>query len=107
MDRKALFGKRIRELRKMRRLSQEALAERSGISTQYVSNIERGTEHPTLDLLFSLSDALKVDLAEMCDYENVETMDRKALQAKLNKVVRAAEPDHLKTALKLLKAVLR
>ncbi len=91
----------------MRRLSQETLAERAGISAQYVSNIERGTENPTLDLLFSLTDALKVGLAEMCDYEDVEKMDLKTLQARLSKVLKAAEPEGLKTALKVLKAVVR
>ncbi len=91
----------------MKGFSQEVLAERAGISAQYVSNIERGTENPTLDLLFSLTDALKVGLAEMCDYADVENMDRKTLQVTLNKVIRAAEPEHLKTALKVLKAVLR
>jgi transcriptional regulator with XRE-family HTH domain len=61
MDRKELLGRRIQELRKARKLSQEAVAERAGISTQYVSNIERGKENPTLDMLFTLADTLRAD----------------------------------------------
>ena len=107
MDRKALFGKRIQEIRKARELSQEEVAERVGISAQYVSNIERGKENPTLDMLFSLADALKVGLADLCDYESVEKMDRRRIQSVLREVFRTAEPEQLKTAVKVLKAVLR
>src|SRR5262245_50581659 len=106
MDRKALFGKRIQEIRKARRLSQEALAERVGISPQYVSNIERGKENPTLDMLFSLADGLKVGLAELCDYETVEKMDRRRIQSTLRQIFSTAKPEELKTAIKVLRAVL-
>jgi transcriptional regulator with XRE-family HTH domain len=72
MDKKQLLGKRIAEIRKRERLSQEKLAERAGISAQYVSNIERGKENPTLDLLLGLADALKISLGEMCDFEDMD-----------------------------------
>ena len=83
------------------------LAERAGISTQYLSNIERGKENPTLDMLFTLADALKVELADLCDYEPVETMDRRRIQGALREFLRTAQPEQLKTAVKVLKAVLR
>lgn len=44
-------------------LSMERLAEMAGISTSMVSLIERDLRNPTLDTLFRMSDALKVDLA--------------------------------------------
>ena len=106
MDRKALLGKRIQELRKGRIHSQEKLAERAGISTQYLSNIERGKENPTLDMLFTLADALKVGLAEMCDYEPVGNMDRKKLQRAVRELITNTDPERLKTTLKVLRALL-
>jgi transcriptional regulator with XRE-family HTH domain len=107
MDRKVLFGKRIQELRKALKLSQEELAEKAGISSQYVSNIERGKENPTLDMLFILADALKVALCEMCDYEPVGTMDRKAIESLLRELLKTADPERLRTAVGILKVVLR
>jgi transcriptional regulator with XRE-family HTH domain len=107
MDRKVLLGKRIQELRKSRKFSQEELAEKAGISSQYVSNIERGKENPTLDMLFTLTDALKVTLSEMCDYEPVGNMDRKSVENLLRELLRTADIGRLKTAAKVLKAVLR
>lgn len=107
MDRKSLLGKRIKQIRTIRRLSQEGLAEKAGISTQYISNIERGKENPTLDLLFALGDALKVRLAELCDYEGIEKVDRRKLASTIRELIQAAEPERLNTAIKVLKAVLR
>jgi transcriptional regulator with XRE-family HTH domain len=84
-------------------LSQEKLAERAGISAQYVSNIERGTENPTLDLLLRLAEALKVSLGEMCDVESVEEMDQRKLRSTVSEMVRRADPERLKLALRMLK----
>jgi transcriptional regulator with XRE-family HTH domain len=106
MDRKRQLGLRIKVLRKARKLSQEELAERAGISTQYVSQIERGKENPTLDLLFKLSDGLKVSLSDLCDFETEGINQRQAGEA-IRELVRSADQEKLRTALKTLKAVLR
>jgi len=73
-------------------LSQEKLAERAGISAQYVSNIERGTENPTLDLLLRLAEALKVSLGEMCEFESVEEMDRRKLRSAVSEMLKKTDP---------------
>ena len=104
MDKKSLLGARIKQIRKSRRLSQEVLAERAGISAQYVSNIERGRENPTLDLLFRLADALKVSLADMCDYESME--DRRKVRAAIQQMLRTGDAERLRVAFKVLKDVL-
>jgi transcriptional regulator with XRE-family HTH domain len=52
-----LIGIRIKRLRQERRLFQEALVERVGISPKYVG-IERGKENHTLDVLIELADTL-------------------------------------------------
>lgn len=105
MDKKKLLGKRIREIRKRQALSQEKLAERAGISAQYVSNIERGVENPTLDLLLRLGEALKVSLGEMCEFESVEEMDQRKLRSAVREMLRKADPERLRLALKVLKSL--
>ena len=105
MDKKKLLGKRIREIRKTRGLSQEKLAERAGISAQYVRNIERGVENPTLDLLLRLAEALKVSLGEMCEFESVEEMDQRKVQSAVSEMVRKMDPERLRLALKVLKSL--
>lgn len=105
MDKKRLLGKRIREIRKRQRLSQEKLAERAGISAQYVSNIERGKENPTLDLLLGLAEALRVSLGQMCEFETVEEMDQKKIRGAVGEMLRKADAERLKVALKVLRAL--
>ena len=105
MDEKRLLGKRISEIRKRQRLSQERLAERAGISAQYVSNIERGKENPTLDLLLRLTEALKVSLGQMCDFETVEDMNQRKMRSSIGTILQNADPDRLRLALKLLRSL--
>jgi transcriptional regulator with XRE-family HTH domain len=52
-------------LRHHRRLSQEGLAERSGLSYKFIGEIERGVANPTVVTLARLAAALDVDVAEL------------------------------------------
>ena len=55
-----VFGLVLRDLRKERGLSQEALALDAGIQRNYVSLIERGINQPTITTIFKLAIALQV-----------------------------------------------
>jgi transcriptional regulator with XRE-family HTH domain len=60
-----LFGRRLRELRKARGLTQEALAELAELSGNYISDLELGLKVPSLTILVCLSQALDVDVPEL------------------------------------------
>ena len=62
------FGQRIRALRKERGLSQEELAELSGLDRTYISGIERGLRNVALRNIEALAQALGVSMAEL--FEN-------------------------------------
>ena len=55
-----VFGKRVREARKKRRLSQEEMAEMLNISTNHYGHIEQGTRGCSIDLLLEMTDILLV-----------------------------------------------
>lgn len=59
MDGKAV-GRRIKEAREKRHLTQEELAARIDISPTHVSVIERGTKIPRLDTFVAIDNALEV-----------------------------------------------
>lgn len=59
MDGKAV-GRRIKEAREKRHLTQEELAARIDISPTHVSVIERGTKIPRLDTFVAIANALEV-----------------------------------------------
>ena len=69
-NRKNLFGRRIKELRKTKNLTQEKLSEKMDISTTYLSGTERGTENPTFDMLMKYSDALDIEMSELLDFQH-------------------------------------
>jgi len=60
-----LFGKRVRELRKKRKLSQERLAEEAGLDRSFMSGIERGVENPTLYTIQAIADGLGVSVGQL------------------------------------------
>jgi len=59
------FGLVLRDCRKKAGLSQEALADSASVDRTYVSLLERGLRQPTLETLFSLSQALGVSAATL------------------------------------------
>jgi transcriptional regulator with XRE-family HTH domain len=54
------FGVRLRAIRKAKKLSQAAVAQRSGLSREYVNRIEAGRYDPPLSTITALAKALKV-----------------------------------------------
>ena len=60
-----LFGERVRSLRHLSGLSQEALADCCGLDRTYVGGIERGERNPSLRNISRLALALGVTLAEL------------------------------------------
>lgn len=54
------FEERLRAARESRRLSQGALAERTGLQPSAVSHFETGTRKPSFENLRRLADALRV-----------------------------------------------
>lgn len=62
-------GKFLQELRKEKGLSQEQLAERTGVARRTVSRWETGRNMPDLDILIELSDLYEVDLREILSGE--------------------------------------
>ena len=53
-----MVGKRVRQLRLQRCLTQEQLAERAGISTSFLGHIERGSRKLSLDSFCRIARAL-------------------------------------------------
>ena len=65
---KNLLGLRIKELRKQKGMSQEFLAEESGLSLRTIQRIENGETNPTGESLKRLSNALNVNPDELIDW---------------------------------------
>ena len=65
MDKKViidLLAENIRLQRLKNRLTQDKLAELSGISTKYINSIEAGKVNPSIVVVINICNALKMDL---------------------------------------------
>lgn len=60
-----VFGKRVRELRKERELSQIELAAKVGIDRSYMGFLERGERNPSLEVITKIAEALSVTPDEL------------------------------------------
>jgi transcriptional regulator with XRE-family HTH domain len=59
------LGRRIAELRASRHLTQEAFAERLGVTSRYVQRIESGSQNVSVQVLAAFANGLGVKLAEL------------------------------------------
>lgn len=59
------FGNKVRQLRKMRKLSQQELAEKAGMDFTSISEIESGLRNPYLKTIYKIASALKIEVREL------------------------------------------
>ena len=59
------FGKAIRQRRRELDLSQEELAERSGLHRNYISGIENGERNPSLKNIAKLVAGLEISVSDL------------------------------------------
>lgn len=62
IDKSVFIGQRIREMRKAQSLTLQQLADRSGLSTAHLSQLERDQANPSITALASIAQGLKVNL---------------------------------------------
>lgn len=80
-DLKAI-GQRIRLQRKLKYLTQEALAEKADISTSFVGHLERGEKTPSIETIIKIGESLDMDMNYLlygkmkCDRENCPIYER-------------------------------
>ena len=73
---KELLGTRIREVRKLRGLSQEKLAEKVGVDPKQISRIEGGKSAPSLDTLEAIAKHLQVEMKDLFDFRRLVTEEK-------------------------------
>lgn len=101
-----LFGLRLKELRTVRKLSQEQLAAKADISSKYTSRIEMGQHFPSIYTIKKLADALHVELKDLFEFAH-EVRNSMELKEIISKLLKEADDEKLKLLVKILRAVVR
>lgn len=102
MDNKKLLGKRIKELRKRKDLSQEKLAELAKIEPTSLSNIENGRNYPSFATLESIINALEVSFIDIFKFQ--QHNDPKNLLNEIQSILNS-NPDKIQDFYKIVKAL--
>ena len=66
---KEAFGARVKEIRKMRGMTQEELSELLGVNPRQLTRLECGENFASAETIARLSKALNVELAVLFDFE--------------------------------------
>ena len=69
---KKLFGKRLKELRKTKNLTQEKLSEYIFMDPQHYCKMENGNHFPSLKNIIKLAEILDVDIKEFFTFQDTE-----------------------------------
>ena len=72
MDLKDVLAVNVRRARHACRMTQEELADQSGLSSRYVGSIERGRVSASVSILGRLAEALRVDPCDLIRIQAVK-----------------------------------
>lgn len=71
-----MFGQIVKDARQTAGLTQDELAEQSGVTTRYIMAIENENRQPSMKVLFKLIRALKIS-ADTIFYPEIQHADKK------------------------------
>lgn len=86
------LGERIRELRKIKGISQLELAYDMDMSMNTISGIELGKISPKIDTLKKIAQKLNIDIAELFNFNNYPSKD-KIIRKKIEEITRKLPQD--------------
>ncbi|MDA8090275.1 MAG: helix-turn-helix transcriptional regulator [Nitrospiraceae bacterium] len=95
------IGRNIRNLRLARKMTQDELGSKAGISANYLGEIERGEKNPTGLVIFKLANVLQASVLEiMPDVEN------NGLFLEIERIFKGKKHDDLKKAVRMMECFL-
>ena len=97
---KEKFGARLKELRRSKNLTQENLAEITGMDIPNLSNIERGKKFVSSETLTKLALALEVSESELFNFGHKKS--REELIEEIQKLIHSSDLSNLEFIYKTL-----
>lgn len=98
------IGKQIQKLRKAKGYTQQVFAEKIGLSTNYLSDIERGKRSPKIDKLVAIINALDCCADDV--FADVIRSGHKIKTSRLSERLEKLPPDEQEKAFAILDAFL-
>lgn len=103
---KKLLGKKIKNLRVKRGLTQEKLAEMVGISQRSLSGIEIGENFLTAETLDKILNCLKISIEDLFTVEHLKPAND-LTEELLDEIAALKDEEKIKTIYRVVKAILK
>ncbi|BCJ87673.1 helix-turn-helix domain-containing protein [Effusibacillus dendaii] len=100
-------GKRIRDIRKTKNLSQEQLGEKSGFHFTYISGLERGERNISLVNLAKIAKALEVNIHDFFNFEQELSEEKQAIINEIVLLLSSREERQVTMAKNILSEIFR
>ena len=101
------IGRNIAILRKRRGLTQEKLAEKTGLSQNFIARLETGSKNPSIDTIEAIANAIGCDIEEIVrkdpDNTNIRTKD---LHNRLDKIIEMCGKEKTLKILRIIEEIL-
>jgi transcriptional regulator with XRE-family HTH domain len=95
-----MMGERLKTIRAQKGFTQLEIAEKTGITANYLSNIERGLENPTINTIIGLANSLEVDMGDIFYSLQIESPQER--KKRIRKFINMADDEQLKLMEKIL-----
>ena len=95
MDPAKQFGRQLKALRKARKLSQAQLAERIGVGTKFLGDLETARRSPSFETIASIAKELDVPVHELF-YFDKSPNDPRQLRRRLEVLLNRCSPQQIK-----------
>lgn len=96
-----IFGRRVRNYRKQKMLSQEKLAELCDLHPVYIGQLERGEKNASLETVIRVSKGLGISPALL--FEHIDCEQERSLAQEAYELFMQLPPEKQQTMLELLK----
>lgn len=97
------IGQRIKEIRKVKGLTQETLSEKAEISARYLSRLEVGQQSASIETLARIAHALEVELRDLFEFGHQATSQE--IRANLRKMIQETDEERLRMIFKVWQAI--
>ncbi len=100
-----VLGKRIRNFRTKRGLSQEKLAELSGCHPTYIGQLERGEKNATIEIVLKITSAPGISLSKLFENTDSNADNSSGLPLKCYELLLSKSPQEQNQLYSILSAV--
>lgn len=99
------FGKRIRQLREAKRLTQKELGIKADMEYQYLGAIERGEKNPSLDFIEKIAVSLELKPYQLFMFEEGQRVDKGITVDEIMGFLKLCDMETMKMILEIIKII--